>query len=154
MGKLVKKFYKLLKKVKTMCAEEVQSVAMWLIKNPGDTTQLVEMALTSENINVQKQGVLFVLSMVTAMDRKDWQKLEKTLPKILEIFTNLARSNSSEDVETLLQAFCQLCQHRQGPLFFKSHFKRMASMMIEMANSIEHVQASSRHLAHEFIVSM
>jgi len=134
---------------------EVKPVANWLKDHAGDTTQLVEMSLTSSNMKVQTQGVLFVLSMVKTMERKDWQKLEKTLPNILQIFTNLARNNQNDDVETILQEFCQVAVHpKQAPLFFKTHFKRMASMMIEMSNAIENVEEESRHLAHEFIVSM
>jgi len=131
---------------------KIEFITNWLQQNKNDTAGLVKLALTDTDLKVLTQGVIFVLSMVNQWEKKHWAPLERTLPNMLEIVEQLARQ---KDHEGLVQIFTEFNDTAMmQPLFFKSEFKRVIAMMVELCAAKTNVDDDARHLAHEFIVAM
>jgi len=130
---------------------KVTYINEWLQKNKNDTAGLVRLAFEDSDLKVLTQGVVLVLSMVNNWEKKHWSSLEKTLPNMLDIIQKLARAQD-DGLMTIFTEFNDTAMMQ--PLFFKSEFKRVVLMMIELCSAINNVSDDVRHLAHEFVVTM
>jgi hypothetical protein len=86
---------------------------------------VLQIGLGCADISVKTATTLLVIDMVEYLEKKEWAPLANTVPVLVQVCMELARSNNSSDLDDILQAFVSVAGTE--PDFFKA----------SMANSFE-----------------
>merc|ERR1719440_2540652 len=89
-----------------------------IVRNQQPIGAVLQAGLSCPAIEVKVAATLFIVEMVEYLDKKDWAPLASTLPVLIQVCMELARTNNTSDLEEILQAFISVAGTE--PDFFKA----------------------------------